>query len=89
MRCAELLEEVTRANGSEGKNSKEIIQWSNVSVNVARSFMRYLYGGYLDLELESLDEWDQAKNIGEKYELELWQKYVETIKEDFDQTMFM
>ena len=79
-----MLEEVTQAKGNW-----KIIQWSNISVNVVKSFLRYLYGGFMELELETLEEWYQAKEIGLKYELELWQNFVESIRHEFDQTIFM
>ena len=50
--------------------------------------MRYLYTGYLDFDVETLVEWNQAKMIGEKYEFEYWNNYVESIKDEFNWTSY-
>ena len=72
-------------HGKTDNFSRKIIQWTDISINVAEPFLRYLYNGYLDIDLGTLelDEWYQAKAIGEKYELEIWNNHVESFKEEF------
>ncbi len=85
VRCKQALDEVVRAN--VGETSWNILQWSTISVNVATGFLIYLYSGVLDLELKSFDEWKQAKLIGQKYDLDMWNNFIESLKDCFDQPL--
>ena len=81
-RCNKILEELTHASDFK------IIQWTNISKNVAHSFLRYLYTGVLNLEIDTFVEWNEAKSIAEKYGLALWKCFVESLRDDYDQTIF-
>ena len=82
-RCKEILEEVTQAK--IGDSTWDILNWTHISINVAIGFLSYLYGGIFNLHLNSFDEWEQAKLIGQKYSLNLWNNYVESLKDCCDQ----
>ena len=84
-----MLKEVIQVKESGGKNSRQIIQWTNISFNVAKSFMRYVYGGFFDLELETADEWSQAKYLGDKFDFESWNNYIETLKDEYNQILIL
>ena len=82
-RCKDVLDEVV--SGNVGEIPWKILQWSNISINVAIGFLNFLYSGVLDLELKSFEEWEQAKLIGQKYGLDLWISFIESLKDCYDQ----
>ena len=52
--------------------------WSHLPRKVVNSFLSYIYGGIIDLELISTEDLSGAKYFSENYpELEGWQLYVE------------
>ena len=84
-RCKAILEELatTTVNGNPWK----FLQWTHISRNVAVCFFNYLYGGFFDLDLESIEQWEEAKLIGMNYGLDKWTSYVLSLKNDFDQSI--
>ena len=83
VRCPRILDELTQSK--IGEKLWNVLNWSSVSKNVAIGFLNYLYSGLWDVELNSFDEWKQAKSIGLKYNLDWWNSYVESLKDDIDQ----
>ena len=85
-RCKEMLNNVTQVK--DGEIIRKTIQWTNISKKVAMSFLKYLYSGVLELDLESysFEEWEEARSIGQIYEMELWNYLIESLRDDFDQT---
>ena len=77
-----MLDGVTHTND----NIQKILQWTDISTNVARSFFSFLYSGKLNLDLETFEEWNEAKILGEIYDFKLWRCYVESLRDEFDQT---
>ena len=84
-RCKAILDELTPTtfNG----DLWNILQWTHISRNVAVGFFNYLYGGVFDLNLELVEQWEEAKLIGLKYGLDKWTSYVQSLKNDFDQSI--
>ena len=83
VRCPRILDELTQSK--IGEKLWNVLNWSSVSKNVAIGFLNYLYSGLWDVKLNSFDEWKQAKSIGLKYDLDWWNSYVESLKDDIDQ----
>ena len=77
------MEELTQAK--IGESTWNVLHWTDVPINVAIGFLSYLYCGIFDLHLDSFEEWEQAKLIGQKYGLDLWNTYVESLKDCCDQ----
>ena len=80
------MDELTQAK--IGEISWNVLNWSGVSKNVAIGFLNYLYSGIWNLELNSFDDWEQAKSIGQKYHMDKWSSYVESLKDDLDQPFY-
>ena len=84
-RCKEVLDEVV--SGNVGEIPWKILQWSNISMNVAVGFLNFLYSGVLQLDLNSFEEWEQAKSIGQKYKMDVWNNFVESLKDCIHQPL--
>ena len=85
VRCSRILDELTKAK--IGEIPWDVLNWSGISKNVAIGFLRYLYSGIWDVELNSFEDWEQAKSIGRKYDLDWWSSYVESFKDGIDQPL--
>ena len=81
-RCKAILDELALSG-----NPWKLLQWTHISRNVAVGFFNYLYGGVFDLNLELVEQWEEAKLIGLKYGLDKWTSYVQSLKNDFDQSI--
>ena len=83
VRCKVILDELTQVEIDQ--KVWDFLHWSEISFNVASGFLRYLYSGIFDLQLNSFDEWNQAKSFGLSYGLNSWNSYVESLKDCVDQ----
>ena len=76
VRCKEALSEMIEEN-----QSKRILSWANVSKHVAKSFLKYLYSGKLELELESPQDYQDAQYLCKSYpKLKTWVSFITNIK---------
>ena len=76
VRCKEALNEIIEEN-----QSKRILSWANVSKNVAKSFLKYIYSGKLEIELESPQDYEDAQCLCKNYpKLKTWVTFITNIK---------
>ena len=76
VRCKAIMNDLVEEN-----DSKQMISWPNVSKEVARSFLRYLYSGILELELETPEDFKDAEYLSQTYPtLKPWVEFVQSIK---------